>query len=267
MKDFSIDELVNIGFDYMIHLMQESYKNGEQIHINSHEPFKYKDPQLEYASANDLSKSLFGFMTDAKKYNQLPAILSDHEFDLESGTTFYHGFKKPLYVNDFVNNFLYHYGNGLTSDNQYINGFYLTKHKNLASLYTAREIEDTKADNILSIKLEDVKFIKLSEIRELTTNPNNEKTKFYLEYKELQENLDKLMIKTNNSREFRMYKKAILSNFSTIAVLLGAEILIDDEKTYNKENNEQVIVLNRGAVSLKQSEVNNALSKLNENNK
>lgn len=264
MDRFSRNEIISLGFDYLSNLVLDASLNNKNVNVQSREPFKAKDPFIEYASSNDLSKAMYGFFADARDFSKLPNVLSDEEFDAQSGTTFFHGFKKPKYANDFLNNFLYHYGNGLTADNQFINGFYLAKRKTLAKQYTAVEIEDTLDDNVLSIKLENQKVISISEIRSLVNNENADNSSYKQDYDNLLSELENLKEQTQNSRMYKLFRKAIMSNYSTIAVLLGAGILIEDEKTYNKENNEQVIVLNRSAVAVKESEVAKILGKLQE---
>lgn len=260
----TIKELLNGAFDYMLELMQLARLSGEKININSKAPFSYKEPSKEYKSANDLSKAMFSFMIEESGFNKLPTVLGCNEFKNENGMTFYHGFKKPMYAYDFLNNELYHYGNGLTEDNKYINGFYLTKNKRLASIYASKDLDKENPQNVLSIKLENVDSIRISEIRELLANSSCENEKYNSLFNELVEELNSLKQQTNNSRDFKMFSKSLLSNYSTIAVILGAGILIEDEKTYNKDNNEQVIVLNRGAVAVDKLEVDNILSRLDE---
>lgn len=263
MENFSISQKIELGYRYVQDLIKRASENNENVRIIS-DNYRHRETMDEYFSAENLSKTVYGFIADASGYNNLPNFVNNKEFEETEAITLYHGFKKPEYASEMLNDYVYHYGNGLSNDGMLVNGFYLTHRLALADTYTNYGEDNVNRANVLKFKLKPSKFIKMSEIKSLLVNEcEGISLEFLQNFDVLKNELLRLKEFSENSRIYKFYEKAILSNLSTIAVLLGADAIIEDEKTYGKENNEQIICLNRGKLIVSESDkqkINNIIN-------
>lgn len=129
-------------YDYYLY-MKDYWYEGDEIDVNLQN------------SLNDDSE-LFRFVVDYYGYNKFPCVIPTREFNKLTVPELYHGFKDYDYGANFLTDYTYHYGGG------YNDGFYLTKSRKFAGLYTKNNYVND--GQVLKVKLLSDNGGKLSDI-------------------------------------------------------------------------------------------------------
>ena len=218
----------------------------------------------EYYTVQDPLKFVFGFAIDAMGYNGFPVVLKDEDWEKIDGVTYYHGYEEYAHGANFLNDAKYHYGDGRLFDGTLTNGFYLTKNKYIAKLYTKPAGDrPSDSDRVLPVKLKlgRTAYLTSFSLKLLMMKKKEDYSGFGSD--EINQNFTDLKIfldsiKSDTSEQSKMFRRIIKSP-TLLAVLMGYEYFTDYENamTANGRNlKDSLIVQDRSLIMVRESDYN-----------
>ena len=195
----------------------------------------------ENGNSNDWQSKLYEYMLELRGFNKPVKIISKKEYDalkiyrkqgdkLVNPPSLYHGFTKSSYGYDYLVKQKYHHS---LSKNVRVVGTFFTLEKDEALLYTSHsEKKDEK--RILECKLLSSNGVRQSELRWNCTN-----RLFMDDFSEVedpkQRNGMRVFFEFLSSKGFNVemaeFRSFFDENFAVLAMLLGYDFYIDDQKT------------------------------------